>query len=263
MILGGRGENFMETTGSPARRDALYFVLGPALVTLAATAAFDLHPWPVPIPSQAQLLQPVAVAVILLLGLIGVALSSHAGLPSAPGPGEAGRWRKLLGVAVGSGLAFGGALFALDAATGLTVGAAKAFGVSWINVPLPQSLAHYAAAAILLECVYRIIPITLLGWLIGRVLLKGRGERQVFWSLAVLTSLIEPASQLGLARPGAAAALATLLVITFAANLFEAAELRRYGWPAPILFRLAFYAVWHCFGPYLVSAQSILYPGPH
>jgi hypothetical protein len=66
-----------------------------------------------------------------------------------------------------------------------------------------------------------------------------------------------------LARPGAAAALALLMAVMFVVNVFEAVELRRYGWPAPILFRMAFYGVWHCFGPYFVSAQSMLYPGPH
>lgn len=252
----------MVANGSPARRDALYFALGPALVTLAAVAAFQVQPWAVPIPSQGQLLQPAPVAVILLLGAVAVALSSLAGLPTAPSLHEATKWRRLLFLSGGAGTAFGVALFGLDAATGLTAGAATALGVTWINVPLPQSLAHYAAAAILLECIYRIVPITMLGWLLG-VILRGRGRTQVFWTLALLTSLIEPASQLGLARPGAAAALTGLFALTFAANLFEAREFRRHGWPAPVIFRLAFYGVWHCFGPYVLSEQSVLYPGPH
>jgi hypothetical protein len=100
-------------------------------------------------------------------------------------------------------------------------------------------------------------------WLVGRVMLKGRAAGPLFWTLALLTSLIEPASNLALAQPGAAAALGMLLVVAFAANLFEAVEFRRYGWPAPILFRLAFYGVWHCAGPYLVSPHSLLYPGVH
>ena len=90
-----------------------------------------------------------------------------------------------------------------------------------------------------------------------------RRDGLVFWSLAFLTSLIEPASQLGLGKPGAEAGFLMLLAVTFAANVFEAIELRRFGWPAPILFRLAFYGVWHCFGPYLFPVHSILYPGPH
>ena len=253
----------MNAAGSPARRDARYFVVGPLLITLAVAAAFKIHPWAVSIPSQAQVMQPAPVAAILLLGLLGAWFSSRAGLPSAPDIRDTAQWRRLLTIAVGSGLIFGVFLFWLDAATGLTAGASKALGVSWINVPLPQSLAHYGAAAVLLECAYRIIPITLLAWLIGRVILKGRADGPVFWVLAALTSLIEPASALGLARPDAAPALALLMVVMFAANFFEAIELRRYGWPAPILFRMAFYGVWHCFGPYFISAQSMLYPGPH
>jgi hypothetical protein len=253
----------MRAEVSPARRDALYFILGPALVTVAAVAAFQLHPWSVPLPAQAQLLQPAPASVVLLLGLVGVWLSNRAGLPSAPGLRDGPQWRRLLIVAIGSGLVFGVALFGIDAATGLSAGAAKALGVSWINVPAPQSLAHYGAAGVLLECVYRIFPIPLLMWLVGRVMLKGRADGPVFWALALLTSLIEPASNLALARPGAVAALAMLLVVAFAANLFEAVEFRRHGWPAPILFRLAFYGVWHCFGPYLVSTHSLLYPGVH
>jgi len=253
----------MAATSSLTKRNVLYFVAGPALLTMAAVAAFQAQHWPVPIPSQAQLFQPVAVAVILVLGVIGVALSSRAGLPSALEASDAAGWRRLLFVSGGAGVVFGIVLLGLDAATGLTAGAAKALGVTWINVPLPQSLAHYGAAAVLLECVYRIIPITLFLWLIGRIILQGRGNTQVFWTLALLTSLIEPASQLALARPGAEAALIGLFVLTFAANVFEAREFRRHGWPAPVLFRLAFYGVWHCFGPYMLSEQSILYPGQH
>ena len=195
----------MAAAPSLARRNALYFVSGPALVTLAAVAAFQLRPWPVPIPSQAQLLQPLPVAVILLLGLIGVALSNRAGLPSAPDIRDAAAWRRLLLVSGGAGIAFGVVLFGLDAATGLTAGALKALGATWINVPLPQSLAHYAAAGVLLECLYRIIPITLFLWLIGRVILRGRGNTQVFWSVALITSRIEPASGLEVAGINAVA----------------------------------------------------------
>ncbi len=209
------------------------------------------------------MLQPVPVCVILLLGMAGVLFSKAAGLPAPPRLNEAIKWLRLLGSSVGFGLAFGVALFGLDFVTGLTQGAARALGVSWINVALPQSLAHYAAAAVLLECVYRIFPITLFGWLVGKVLLRGRRDNLVFWSLAFLTSLIEPASQLGLGKPGAEAGFLMLLAVTFAANFFEAIQLRRFGWPAPILFRLAFYGVWHCFGPYLLPVHSILYPGPH
>ncbi|OGT71581.1 MAG: hypothetical protein A3H44_14065 [Gammaproteobacteria bacterium RIFCSPLOWO2_02_FULL_57_10] len=76
---------------------------------------------------------------------------------------------------------------------------------------------------------------------------------------SLLTSLLEPAGFL--AAGGVNLQLATLLLIVFAINVLEAAHYKRYGWAAPLLFRMALYLVWHCFGPYLLPADSILYPG--
>jgi len=101
----------MDAAGSPARRDALYFVVGPLLFTLAASTAFNIRPWAVPIPSQAQVLQPAPVAAILVLGLLGALFSGRAGLPSAPDIRDTAQWRRLLAVAVGSGMLFGVFLF--------------------------------------------------------------------------------------------------------------------------------------------------------
>jgi hypothetical protein len=245
------------------RRDVLYFLAGPALIAAGAAAAFHVWPWPVPIASQAQVFQPLVVASILLAGLAGVAVSSRAGLPSAPALRDGKAWGRIVLASVGGGVLFGAALLGLDALFGVTAGAAKALGATWVNVPLPASLAHYAAGGVLVECLYRLAPIPILGWLIGTALLKKRAQTTVFWSLAIVTSMLEPAAQLALVRPGAIGAVTGMVILTFAANLFEALEFRRFGWPAPILFRLAFYAVWHCFGPYLSAPSSVLYPGPH
>jgi hypothetical protein len=241
----------------------VYFLAGPALIAAAAAAAFQAWPWPVPIASQAQVFQPPVVATILLAGAAGVAVSSSLGLPSAPAFREGKAWGRIGLATVGGGILFGAALLGLDWFFEVTAGAAKAMGATWVNVALPASLAHYAAGGVLVECLYRLAPIPILGWLIGTVLLKRRAETTVFWSLALITSMLEPAAQLALVRPGAIAAVTGMVILTFAANLFEAIEFRRFGWPAPILFRLAFYAVWHCFGPYLSAPSSMLYPGPH
>jgi hypothetical protein len=252
-----------ERAPANARRDVLYFLAGPALIAAGAATAFHLWPWPVPIASQAQVFQAPVVALILLAGAAGVTMSSRFDLPSAPALRDGAAWGRIALATIGAGALFGAALLGLDAVFGITAGAAKALGASWVNVALPASLAHYAAGGVLVECLYRLAPIPILGWLIGTVLLRRRANAAVFWSLAVVTSLLEPAAQLALVRPGAMAAVTVMIVLTFAANLFEAVEFRRFGWPAPILFRLAFYAVWHCFGPYLSPASSILYPGPH
>jgi hypothetical protein len=245
------------------RRDAAYFVAGPAVLTVACAAAFHLRPWAVPVASPTTIFAPAPLLVILAAGVVGAALSSRAGYPSVPAIGDLKGWARLLPPTIGSGVLFGAALLGVDAVTHFTAGALASLGATWINVPLPQSLAHYGAAAVLLECVYRILPLPLIGWVVGRLFPRARGSGALFWTLAVLTSCLEPASLLALARPGAMAALATLVAIAFGANIVEAAEMRRYGWPAPVLFRLAFYAVWHCFGPYLLPPSSVLYPGPH
>lgn len=252
-----------EEAPSDARRDVVYFLAGPALLTIVAAALFRFRPWAVPIASQAAIFQPFVVGSILLLGCLGVGLSSRGGLRSAPDVRNVKAWRTLLVPTLGAGAIFGAALLGLDASFQVTAGAAKALGATWVNVALPASLAHYGAGAVLVECLYRLIPIPILGWLIGNLMLKNRGGAAVFWSLAIITCLLEPASQLALAKPGTIGAVLGLVVLTFAANLFEAIEFRRHGWPAPILFRLAFYAIWHCFGPYLFSPVSVLYPGPH
>jgi hypothetical protein len=251
------------SNGSARRRDIIYFATGPVTLALITCGLFAFRPWAVPHESQSDVLRPVAVLVLLAMGLLGVALSSNAGYPSVPPLRDAAAWRGLLVPCVGGGIAFGAALLWVDAASQFSSGALAALGVTWVNVPLPASLLHYGAAAVLLECAYRIAPLAILGWLIGTVLLRGRGRPALFWVLAILTSCIEPASLLGLSRPGADGSLLALMVLAFAANVFEAVEMRRHGWAAPVLFRLAFYAVWHVFGPYLFAPSSVLYPGPH
>ncbi len=244
-------------------RNSILFLAGPALVTFIVALVFRFNPWPVPIPAQGQILQLIPVGFILGLGCIGVTLSPLVGLPGAPALADLARWRSVLIASLVPGFVFGATLFWLDATFGIASSAVANLGATWVNLPLPQSLGHFAAAAVLVECVYRLIPIPIFTWLVSRVGFRGRFESPTFWALAILTSLVEPVSQLGLKVGLISAALASLIVLTFAANLFEARHLRRHGWPAPILFRLSFYAVWHCFGPYLLSPSSILYPGQH
>jgi hypothetical protein len=52
----------------------------------------------------------------------------------------------------------------------------------------------YAGGAIIVEVFYRLIPIPLV-ILVSNVLLRGPWQQQVFWVLAALTSLVEPASR--------------------------------------------------------------------
>jgi hypothetical protein len=81
----------------------------------------------------------------------------------------------------------------------------------------------------------------------ANVILRNRGHAPVFWVLAILTSLLEPTGQMSMA----AGNLGVMLVVgaaMFALNLFEVLLLWRYGFLAPLVFRVAFYFVWHIVG---------------
>jgi hypothetical protein len=53
----------------------------------------------------------------------------------------------------------------------------------------------YSGGAVIVEALYRLILITLPLWLIANVILRRRGQTQVFWVLALLVSALEPAAQ--------------------------------------------------------------------
>ena len=242
-------------------RDLLGYLGLPVLVTLVTVTAFHSHPWPVPVAAQAAMFSWFIVAPVLILGGLGVALSSRVGFPSAPAISDGVAWLRLALWTVVPGLAVGAAFLLQDATLHLIEGATRASGVTWINVALPSSIGHYTAAAVMLESIYRIIPISILTWVLSSAILRNRWQAQVFWILALSTSMIEPASQSVLFAPNPASV--GLVLATFGINLFEADGFRRFGWPAPILFRVAFYGVWHVFGPYLFPPGSFIWPGPH
>lgn len=241
-------------------RDTLYFLLGPGLFTLAVALTFAISPWPVPIPAQGAMLGVAPALILVAMAGVGVCLAPRAGISSPPPVRDRAAWRKILVHTIVPGAAVGALLLFLDMQWGFTSTALQGLGVTWVHVPLPQSLLHYGAGGVLVEALYRLIPLPILTWLISGVILQGRAREAVFWTLAALTSLMEP---VGLMGAGLNVQLGVILIAVYGANLLEAYHLKRFGWPAPLLFRAALYLVWHCFGPYLLPAESMLYPGPH
>jgi hypothetical protein len=103
----------------------------------------------------------------------------------------------------------------------------------------------YPGGAILVEVLYRLLPIPLVLWLISSVLLRGHAQREVFWTLAVLSSVIEPLSQHLLPlRAGATVLFVSQFGLDYAFNLARAVRFRRVGFPAAIVMRVAMYLVW-------------------
>jgi hypothetical protein len=119
-------------------------------------------------------------------------------------------------------------------------------GGGQFNAPFPGSLLFYPGGAIIVEVFYRLIPIPLVMFLVSNLLLRGRWQMQVFWLMAALTSLIEPASQdLPDLRPGTEVVVGLNFIDDYAMNFFQAVMFRRYGFLASIILRVAMYLVWH------------------
>lgn len=229
---------------SPVRRSLLiwvgligYLVLAKLVLSFAATRGA--------IASQNALFLWPQIAILALVGGVAVWVGPRTELPGLWDSNISTRERLLRPALIGLGV---GALFlALSAAFGLATIVAESAKVSSINVAFPDSLVFYSAGAIIVETMYRLIPITLPLWLIGNVLLRKRGEVYVFWTLALLTSMIEPLSQLVMLEDHTAV-ISLFMVGTFAINIFEAHLFRRFGFLAPLGFRIALYVVWHMIG---------------
>jgi hypothetical protein len=258
------------TSGSVAGRDLRYFLLGPALATLAVAALFHLHPWPTALPSQAAALGWGFTLATLAAGALGAFLSTSVGCTPAPATIDRAEWRGVVIWSLGVGLASGGLDLGLQWFTpwGPHLAAIdRANGYTWANVALPWSLAHYLHASIQLESVFRLAVIIVPAWLISRVLLKGRFETLTYWTLATLAASIEPIEKAIFVRKVPFADMAPLDIAmeleAIATQLVFAWMLRRFGWPAPILMRYGYYLLVRVFVGYLYPHTSLMYPGPH
>ncbi len=224
-----------------AVRNSVAFLTGPGLVGVLIAAWIAAYPPEFAHPSQAAALRLSVLAPILLLGAVGVYASIRSEM--TPDPLATGKRRSALVSAVTSGTILGLVVVGLDVATGFSDLIARRLGIDSIHIDFPASVFVYTAGAIAVECLYRLIPIGSLYFLIAHLALRRRGEAIVFWALAVLTSLIEPLSQAGLA--GDRLLVWVLFASIFAFNLVEAMLWRRFGWIALLLSRLVFYLIWH------------------
>jgi hypothetical protein len=234
---------------SSPRRDLLQFIFGPALVTVAITAWFAVRPWPVPVPGQAQEFTLPPVATSLALATLGVWLSSRVGLPSAPALGDGRRWSWLLLTSVLLGVVFAGASAVIDASLGLQRILAQRIGQPSMNVPFPASIAHYTCGGVLQECLFRIGPIPILTWVFGKLLFRDGAKPAVFWTVAIVLSLLEPVGEAAMmARAYPVLALTSASVGVFG-NVAWVALYRRYGWPVLIIVRVVLELGWHVVWP--------------
>ncbi|HEY8595954.1 MAG TPA: hypothetical protein VIL84_11995 [Devosiaceae bacterium] len=234
-----------------AFRSLVVFLAVPVAITVAITLWVQFTELVFPHPAQAQTWNIAVVAPILALGAVGAWLSVHSHMT----PDPLARRYLLPGLVASlvAGVLVGSATLFLDQHFGFSAFAARKLGVSTLAMSFPISVPINVGGAIVLECLFRLIPLSVIYWLIGRVVLHGRHEHVVFWSIAAITALLEPLGNLpGIA--GGQPMLWAVIAVIYGANLVEAALFRRYGWPAPIMARIAMFGAWHVLGGILIAA---------
>lgn len=183
---------------------------------------------------------------IILVGIVGLlvyyGVSRKVGFPSLWDGGVSNNQRLLIPAILGLSVA------AIEIAISLLQHLPKD-----IHVPLPYSIPVYLTGGIFLELLYHFIPILLLTWVISGLVLKDRYQDRVFWISAILLALWEPAMQLlGMLNMGMVSSLPfaiMLFVFIFTANIIPLALFRRYGFLAPVVFRMTDYLLWHIIFP--------------
>jgi hypothetical protein len=176
-------------------------------------------------------------------GLFGVWLAHRTGFPAAWGQDATVRGRLLVPAAVG--LALGAWYVAYDLVTGVSASLNAAHGVERHYTDFPSMFLIFTAAAVLVEPLYRLLLIPLPLWLLSNVLLRGRWQAPLFWTIAILASLFEPLDQARAVTDMAPALWWAQVAQGFGVNLVQAYFFRREGFVASVAVRLAFYLVWH------------------
>jgi hypothetical protein len=195
--------------------------------------------------SQAAFFEPVALITMSVLGLIGVWLSTKTGFPDPLDPRISQLQR--FGTPILIGLAAGTLFLVTDLVTGMSRLQVEQLNVPTTDLAFPASAFVYSAGAIYSEIIFRLFTIPVLLWLISKLFLRGRHQEATFWVLAILTSTIEPSTQMGY-RVLPLLPLLFVVLQSFGLNLAQATMFRKYGFLAAITIRLAFYLIYHYVG---------------
>ncbi len=192
---------------------------------------------------QAAVFAWPALGIWAVLGLIGVWFTHKTGFPSAWDERLSTRQRLWIPIVIGLAYAVFEVVF--DLLTGYSKFESALHHAAKVNIDFPASLWIYPGGAIIVEVVYRLFLIPVLLWFISSLVLKGRGQTQTFWVLAILTSLIEPLTQDLDALQLGVVMLILVLLKGLGLNFLQATLFRKYGFLSAILMRVAFYVIWH------------------
>ena len=234
------------------RRPSILAFIATCAVLVAIKLLFDFYPGDYPVRGQAAAFTWPLVGGVMLIALLGLFADRALRFPEAFA--DLVRERRGLLLATITGLAYGLLTIVMDVAdpgTGNPLVQSE-----WPHVAWPWSVPFYTFGAIFLEFLLRLGALCILVWFVHVVLLRRRWLMPTFWTVNAIVSLYEilPATMEDAARGNWLAVAATPLEPLYWTNLFEGWLLLRFGWFSPIVFRLAFYLVWHVIygglGPY-------------
>jgi hypothetical protein len=224
----------------------VYLVLAKLLITYAFDESIFAH------PSQRELFGWPAIGILTAVGVLGVWLAHITGFPESWDERVSNRQRFLLPLLLGA--AFGLEEIAFDYRTGMSALVVKQLEIPFFHMPFPGSAVVYPGGAIIVETVYRLLPIPLLLWIISSLVLRGRGQEKTFWILAILLSWFEPVTQSGILSlvlgretvfRGHEDLIAYMMIEGYLFNLLQAWLFRKYGFLACLTMRVSMYLVWH------------------
>ena len=222
---------------------------GIVLFLCAVKILFLLFPTAFPLAEQESAFRWTTIAVIALLGLIGLVLSRTTGIPDIWDSKVSVRQRFLLPTIIG--LVYGVITVIRDLPS-----------PSPVHLKLPLSIAFYTYGAVFLEILLRLFAIPFLVWLISNLILRGRGQTPVFWIAVVIAALYEPLPHITRDLTGVTTASIPLILVKwivqplFLANVISGWLLKKYGFLAPLTLRLSFYLVWHIIYGGLISTAA-------
>ena len=194
-------------------------------------------------PAQSALFGWAPLGIFITVGLIGVALSQRTGFPSTWEGKRSLNQNILLPIIIGLGI--GVLMVIIDLFTGYTKLIAARHGVSQQFTDFTSMFFVFTSASIIVEVVYRLFMIPFLLWIVSLVIRNKKVQAFVFWTLAVLTSLLEPLGMSPDLQVVPEYLAIILLLIYFSINLTQAGFFRKFGFLSAIMVRMGFYFVWH------------------
>ncbi len=238
----------VEFTGPPARPQSAYRIFLPwiACVGLLVVTGLFIRFIDAGLGDDPRrpFFDPLPIALVAAIGGLGVFLASRVGLPAAWDERVSHRVRFAYPLVVGVGL--GVVSVVLELLTGGISFVIADLGLERFNAPLPGSVLLYSGGAVVLEVVYRLLPIPVVMWFALRLGLPEQHRIAAFVVLALLTSLLEPSGQTTVVIEAGRYDLAvSQFALGFGYNLVQAFFFLKGGFLAALSVRWGHYAIWH------------------